>query len=176
MENYSISETTLYQHEIDTPIGTMIILADDLYIYLLDFIQRKSLQQNIIKVKNQMSARIVKKKKLIHQQIENELVDYFTQKITNFKTPIKLIGTKFQVRVWQALQEIPLGTTWSYGDLATYINQDKAYRAVAMANSMNRIALIIPCHRVINSNGSLGGYAGGVERKQWLLDHEHIAK
>src|SRR3990167_8431232 len=89
-----------------------------------------------------------------------------------FKTPLHLLGTPFQKRVWAALQRIPLGQTQSYLDVAKTIQHPKAVRAVARANGANSLALIIPCHRVICSSGELGGYGGGVSRKKWLLQHE----
>jgi methylated-DNA-[protein]-cysteine S-methyltransferase len=81
-------------------------------------------------------------------------------------------GTPFQARVWKALRTIPVGTTWSYGALARRIGDPKAVRAVGFANGSNPIAVVIPCHRVIGSNGTLVGYGGGLERKHWLLAHE----
>lgn len=88
--------------------------------------------------------------------------------------PIETGGTPFQQQVWLALQTIPWGTTISYGELAAKINKPTAYRAVGLANSLNPIAIVIPCHRVIGANNLLTGYAGGLERKRWLLDHEGI--
>ncbi len=81
-------------------------------------------------------------------------------------------GTPFQARVWKALRTIPVGTTWSYGELARRLGDPKAVRAVGFANGSNPIAVVIPCHRVIGSNGTLVGYGGGLERKRWLLGHE----
>jgi methylated-DNA-[protein]-cysteine S-methyltransferase len=98
---------------------------------------------------------------------------YFSGKITalsTIKTALK--GTEFQQRVWAALQEIPAGTTCSYATIATKLGAPKAVRAVGMANSLNPIAIIVPCHRVIAASGSLSGYAGGIERKRWLIAHE----
>ena len=86
--------------------------------------------------------------------------------------PVKAVGTTFQKQVWRALREIPCGTTTSYGKLAEQIGNPTAVRAVGLANGSNPIAVVVPCHRVIGSNGSLTGYGGGIERKRWLLDHE----
>jgi methylated-DNA-[protein]-cysteine S-methyltransferase len=86
--------------------------------------------------------------------------------------PVETGGTPFQQEVWHALREIPCGTTTSYGKLASRIGRPAAVRAVGLANGANPIAVVVPCHRVIGSNGSLTGYGGGIERKRWLLDHE----
>jgi methylated-DNA-[protein]-cysteine S-methyltransferase len=88
--------------------------------------------------------------------------------------PVSVDGTEFQRQVWQMLQTIPLGTTISYGELATKIGKPTAARAVGMANSLNPVAIVVPCHRVIGANAKLTGYAGGLDRKQWLLQHEGV--
>ena len=106
------------------------------------------------------------------EQIEKELRDYFSGKNLNFQTPIFLLGSDFQKTVWNALQTIPIGQTQSYLEVAKKIGNDKAFRAVANANGANQLALIIPCHRVINANGELGGYGGKKKKKAWLLAHE----
>jgi methylated-DNA-[protein]-cysteine S-methyltransferase len=90
--------------------------------------------------------------------------------------PVRTAGTDFQREVWRALREIPCGTTVSYGQLATRIKRPKAVRAVGLANGSNPIGVVVPCHRVIGSDGSLTGYGGGIERKRWLLEHESKAQ
>jgi AraC family transcriptional regulator of adaptative response/methylated-DNA-[protein]-cysteine methyltransferase len=97
---------------------------------------------------------------------------YFSGVNHEFITPLALLGSPFQVQVWEELIRIPKGETRSYAQLASAIGRPSAYRAVARANGANQIAIVIPCHRVINSSGELGGYGGGIKRKQWLLDHE----
>jgi methylated-DNA-[protein]-cysteine S-methyltransferase len=101
-----------------------------------------------------------------------QLEDYFAGRRTEFDLPVVLAGTPFQRRVWAALREIPFGKTLSYGQLADRIGQPSAARAVGLANGRNPIGVIVPCHRVVGSNGRLTGYGGGVERKQYLLDFE----
>jgi len=96
----------------------------------------------------------------------------FAGQRTAFELPLAPEGTEFQRRVWAALQQIPYGQTWSYGELARHIGSPAASRAVGLANGKNPIALVIPCHRVIGSDGSLTGYGGGLERKRFLLDLE----
>lgn len=105
-------------------------------------------------------------------QAAKELEEYFSGKRTTFEVAIAAEGTDFQKSVWKALQQIPMGETWSYQDLAEHIQNPKAVRAVGLANGKNPISIIVPCHRVIGKNGKLTGYAGGVERKEWLLKHE----
>ena len=106
------------------------------------------------------------------RQAERELTEYFAGKRSHFEVPLHFPGTDFQVAVWQALQSIPFGTTYSYQQIAEQVGSPKAVRAVGAANGNNRIAIIIPCHRVIGKNGKLTGYGGGLERKEWLLRHE----
>lgn len=107
-------------------------------------------------------------------QLEQQLHEYFYQHANFFQLPLAPHGTPFQQQVWQQLQAIPHGETRSYGQLAAALGKPKGAQAVGQANGANPIAIIIPCHRVIQGDGSLGGYAGGLERKQWLLTHEQI--
>jgi methylated-DNA-[protein]-cysteine S-methyltransferase len=101
-----------------------------------------------------------------------QLAGYFAGQRTEFDLPLAPAGTDFQRRVWAALQTIPYGQTWSYAQLAEKIGRASAVRAVGMANGKNPISLVIPCHRVIGSDGSLTGYGGGLDRKRFLLDLE----
>lgn len=106
-------------------------------------------------------------------ETKQQLAAYFAGSLTEFDLPLQMQGTTFQQRVWSALKAIPSGTTISYGELALQIGQPKASRAVGLANGRNPLSIIVPCHRVIGANGKLTGYGGGIERKQWLLNHEH---
>ena len=101
-----------------------------------------------------------------------QLADYFAGRLTEFDLPLAPSGTDFQRRVWAALQTIPYGQTWSYTQLAEKIGRASAVRAVGLANGKNPISVVIPCHRVIGSDGSLTGYGGGLDRKRFLLDLE----
>lgn len=103
-----------------------------------------------------------------------QLDEYFAGTRRVFDLPLSLQGTVFQQRVWGVLTEIPYGETWSYGQLAQRIGNPNASRAVGLANGRNPISILVPCHRVIGADGSLTGYGGGVERKQWLLAHEGL--
>jgi methylated-DNA-[protein]-cysteine S-methyltransferase len=103
-----------------------------------------------------------------------QLGEYFAGRRREFDLPWRLHGTEFQQRVWNALMEIPYGSTWSYGELAKRLGNPKASRAVGLANGRNPISILVPCHRVIGADGSLTGYGGGLERKRWLLAHEGL--
>jgi len=101
-----------------------------------------------------------------------QLTEYFTHKLKTFNLPMRLNGTSFQLLAWEGLRQIPYGETLSYAELARRIGRNKAARAVGNANHHNPLMVIIPCHRVVASNGELGGYAGGTARKVWLLEKE----
>jgi methylated-DNA-[protein]-cysteine S-methyltransferase len=107
-------------------------------------------------------------------EIRQQLTAYFAGNLTEFELPVKMQGTLFQQRVWDVLKTIPYGTTMSYGELAQQIDRPHASRAVGLANGRNPVSIIVPCHRVIGANGKLTGYGGGIERKQWLLNHERL--
>lgn len=145
---------------LDTPLGPMIAMADEAYLHLLEFADCRSKIESIPGSSSPLLS------------IEEELNLYFAGKLREFKTPLSLTGTLFQKKAWAQLQQIPYGQTISYSDQAVRIGHPTATRAVAQANSVNRFAIVIPCHRVIRANGALSGYAGGVLRKQGLLDHE----
>jgi methylated-DNA-[protein]-cysteine S-methyltransferase len=107
-------------------------------------------------------------------EAKQQLSAYFAGTLNEFDLPLQMQGTLFEQRIWEALKTIPYGLTMSYGELALQIGQPKASRAVGLANGRNPISIIVPCHRVIGANGKLTGYGGGIERKQWLLNHEHL--
>lgn len=105
-------------------------------------------------------------------EAKRQLIAYFAQELREFDLPLAAAGTVFQQQVWQALTTVPYGKTASYGDIAKAINNPKGVRAVGLANGKNPIAIIVPCHRIIGANGTLTGYAGGLDKKAWLLAHE----
>ena len=157
---------------IETPLGRMIAIVDEDALYLLEFVDRKNMQGQLARLMKYYGRPIVVGTTKITQQIRGELKDYFDGTLTEFSTKMALTGTPFQKQVWEALCAIPYGETRSYADLAVAIGSEKAVRAVAGSNARNALAIIIPCHRVIGKNGSLSGYAGGVERKLQLLKAE----
>ncbi|MEM9243074.1 MAG: trifunctional transcriptional activator/DNA repair protein Ada/methylated-DNA--[protein]-cysteine S-methyltransferase [Pseudomonadota bacterium] len=160
---------------LDTPLGPMLTVVDDDYLYLLEFVGRRGLEREIERLRKRLKIAIIPGETKITAQIKTELNHYFKGDCLTFKTPIYLLGSDFQKNVWRALQTIPTGETRSYLQIAEQINHPKAFRAVAQANGANQLAIIIPCHRVINANGELGGYGGGISRKAWLLQHEKLA-
>lgn len=145
---------------IKTPLGLMRACGDQHALHSLSFVDHKG------------APGVFDSTAPIVVQLEQQLNEYFAGTRTQFSIPLAMSGTPFQQSVWHTLQAIPHGTTWSYAKLACAIGRPKAFRAVANANGANRFAIIIPCHRVINSDGKLGGYAAGVARKKWLLSHE----
>jgi AraC family transcriptional regulator of adaptative response/methylated-DNA-[protein]-cysteine methyltransferase len=157
---------------IDTPLGSMIAIADETHLHLLEFTDRRGLEKEIEKMRNSLKVAILPGRTTVTEAIEKELQAYFSGKLKNFSTPIKLHGSDFQKSVWNELLSIPYGETRSYAEQAQALKNPKAIRAVASANGKNQLAIIIPCHRVIGSNGKLTGYAGGLPRKEWLLNME----
>jgi AraC family transcriptional regulator of adaptative response/methylated-DNA-[protein]-cysteine methyltransferase len=162
----------LYSYRIDTRLGPMVAIANDDALVLLEFADRSILQQEIEKLKTKTNAVIVPGCPEPIQQIEAELHAYFAGKLTEFRTPLAFSGTSFQQQVWNELQKIPYGATRAYAEIAMAMGNPGVVRAVAQANGANQLAVIVPCHRVISSDGKLGGYGGGLHRKQWLLNHE----
>jgi AraC family transcriptional regulator of adaptative response/methylated-DNA-[protein]-cysteine methyltransferase len=157
---------------IDTRLGPMIAIADETALYLLEFVDRRGLEREVERLRLRTKTAIIPGSTEPIRSIENELGRYFDGELTEFKTPLFLLGSPFQKEVWEQLTKIPPGRTSSYADIAAALGKPTAYRAVAQANGANQLAIVIPCHRVINSSGDLGGYGGGITRKQWLLNHE----
>lgn len=157
---------------LDTPLGPMIAIADEYALYLLEFVDRRGLEREIEKLRIKTKAAIIPGSNAPLKSIATELKFYFAGSLKEFKTTLRLLGSPFQQRVWQELIRIPYGETRSYLAQAMAIGKQSAYRAVANANGANQLAIVIPCHRIINSNGELGGYGGGIARKKWLIEHE----
>ena len=160
---------------IETPLGAMLALADDAGLYVLDFVDRRGLEREILRLRERSKMAIVPGTHRVLDQAEQEIGEYFAGKRTRFTLLLAERGTDFQRAVWQQLLQIPPGETRAYADIAKAIGRPSANRAVARANGDNFRAIVIPCHRVIGSDGSLTGYGGGLARKQWLLNHEAAA-
>lgn len=156
-----------------TPLGPMIACATDNGIHLLEFSDRVGLETYVKKLANLMEAVLLPGSNRHLDQLREQVTDYFQGQRKEFNLKLQTTGTEFQNKVWNALQEIPYGETRTYSQQAKLINKPQSVRAVAAANGKNRIAIIIPCHRVIGKDGNLTGYAGGVVRKQWLLEFEN---
>ncbi|TRZ45960.1 methylated-DNA--[protein]-cysteine S-methyltransferase [Robertkochia solimangrovi] len=143
---------------IKTPLGVAEICGDENGISSITILEDSNILST--KIPEELST------------CADQLNDYFEGKLTDFNLPLNPKGTPFQKSVWQALTEIPFGKTMSYQELSIKLGDIKAIRAVASANGKNPLWVVIPCHRVIGSDGSLTGYAGGLWRKKWLLEHE----
>ncbi len=162
----------LFIKNIETPIGNMIAMSTDAGICLLQFEEQKKIKNDILLIEKKFKSTAIKKEHRLFEKLEEELKNYFHHKLISFSTPLDIIGTDFQVNAWNELLKIPYGSTISYQQQANNIKRISAVRAVANANGRNKISIIIPCHRVISSNGSLGGYTGGTARKRFLLELE----
>jgi AraC family transcriptional regulator of adaptative response/methylated-DNA-[protein]-cysteine methyltransferase len=165
------------QHVIDltrleTPLGPMLACGVAQGICLLEFTDRKMLETELKGLTKRLNAAIVPGYNPHFEVLQQQLDDYFRGKRREFSVPLFTPGTPFQQAVWQALRAIPYGSTRSYQQQAAGLLQPGAQRAVATANGLNRISILIPCHRVIDSKGGLAGYGGGLWRKKWLLDLE----
>jgi len=157
---------------IETPLGTMIACANENGICMLEFSDRKSLTKELEEISIFFKSNIVQGENPHFRILEKELNEYFEGKRLDFTVPLSPVGTDFQKKVWEILRTIPYGTTRSYAHQADILGNPKAVRAVANANGLNKISIIIPCHRVIGTNGTLTGYGGGIWRKQKLLELE----
>ena len=156
-----------------TLLGPMFACATQTGICLLEFTDRRMLETEFKDLCKRYNAVIIPGENEYLDQIQVEVQEYFLGKRKKFTVSLDPIGTDFQKLVWKVLQKIPYGETWTYKQQAETLGNIKAVRAVANANGCNKIAFIIPCHRVIGSDGSLTGYGGGLERKKWLIDLEN---
>jgi AraC family transcriptional regulator, regulatory protein of adaptative response / methylated-DNA-[protein]-cysteine methyltransferase len=156
----------IFLSTFETPLGTMFCACSEQGLCLLEF------AEDI----NQTSSRLVKEcqsgENHFHHLVKEQLTEYFSGNRTTFDIPFDLSGSDFQQKVWELLLTVPYGSARSYLEQAKLYGDTKAIRAIAKANGENPIAIIIPCHRIIGSNGDLTGYAGGLWRKKWLLEHE----
>lgn len=164
---------------IETPLGDMLAVANDEGLLLLDFHDRKGLPRAIERLRQRCGTRgqpaVIAPSPADHEHLahaERELRDYFAGRLQRFTVTTAPRGSAFERRVWAILRDIPYGTTRSYAEQARLLGNPAAVRAVARANGMNYLSIVIPCHRVIGANGALTGYGGGLARKRWLLDHE----
>ena len=149
----------MYIDYLDSPIGSVEIEASDQGVARVDFVDNITHKTNL----NEHTS-----------AAKQQLNDYFAGDLEVFDLSLKPKGTDFQQSVWQQLSKIPYGQSVSYQDIANALDNPKAVRAVGAANGRNPIGIIVPCHRVIGSNRTLTGYAGGLERKEWLLKHEGV--
>lgn len=158
---------------IETPIGTVVVCASQQGICLLEFADIKDLDKEVKQIAKEKQAVVLEGENIHITQLKQELEAYFKGELVEFTISLDLIGTPFQLQVWGGLRAIPYGETRSYKEQSEYLNIPKSIRAVANANGMNRVAIIIPCHRIIGADGSLTGYRGGLWRKKRLLELEN---
>lgn len=157
---------------VESPIGELRLGATEDGICLLEFADRRALPTEI-KQLAKIVGPLVPGCSGYLEQMTDQLTRYFAGALTEFTVPLDIVrGTPFQRQVWDRLRQIPFGETISYGQLAEAIGRPGAQRAVGTANRTNCIAIVVPCHRVVQTGGKLGGYGGGLWRKQFLLDHE----
>jgi AraC family transcriptional regulator of adaptative response/methylated-DNA-[protein]-cysteine methyltransferase len=161
-----------YVADIETPIGTMVATASETHLLLLEFSHRRMLDTQLDRVRRAINCEFERGESPVFATVRSQLGEYFRGDRREFDIPLHVPGTPFQSRVWAELLKIPAGTTSSYARIAEAIGQPTAVRAVARANGDNRVAIIIPCHRVIGSDGQLVGYGGGLWRKRRLLQLE----
>jgi len=157
---------------ITTPLGPMFACATHRGICLLEFTDRRMLETELRDLQKFLDASILVGQNDHIKQLKTELIEYFGGTRKQFTVKLDTPGTRFQQAVWEELKQIPYGETRYYSEQAAHLNRYGAIRAVAAANGSNRVAIVIPCHRVIGKDGKLTGYGGGLERKKWLLKHE----
>ena len=157
---------------IASPVGPLVAGATSDGVCLLEFSDRRMLEAQLKTLRKRLAAPLVPGRNRWLERLRRQLDEYFAGRRKDFDLPLVIRGTPFQEQVWRTLLTIPYGETWSYRDVAARIGLAGATRAVGTANGMNRIAIVIPCHRVVNADGRMGGYGGGVRRKQFLLDLE----
>lgn len=160
---------------IQSPLGPLVAGATDAGVCLLEFTDRRMLEKQFESLRKWFRSPIVPGSHVHLDRLREELASYFAGSLRRFSVPLVHPGTPFQQRVWDELLRVPYGETRSYQDLAKSIGDAAAVRAVGRTNGLNRIAILIPCHRIVNKNGDLGGYGGGLRRKQFLLDLERNA-
>ena len=161
---------------LESPLGPLVAAANASGICLLEFTDRRRLESQFKALKKVFSCAIVPGENEHLETLKKQVNAYFAGELREFSLALVYPGSPFQVRVWNELLRIPYGQTCSYEELARRIGSVSGQRAVGHANGTNRIAILIPCHRVVNKDGKLGGYGGGLWRKQYLLDLEKGAQ
>jgi AraC family transcriptional regulator of adaptative response/methylated-DNA-[protein]-cysteine methyltransferase len=159
---------------IESPLGPLVAGATSAGLCLLEFSDRRMLEAQLVTLRKRFAAGVVPGENDHLAALRAQLAEYFAGRRTAFQLTVLTPGTPFQERVWQALREIPFGQTRSYQDIAVALGEAGAVRAVGRANGMNRVAIVVPCHRVVQKDGRLGGYGGGLWRKQRLLELEGV--
>lgn len=167
-----LTGSTLVVTQLDSPIGPLFAVASRAGVCLLEFADRPAIATQAESVRKRFRGEIVPGTNRHTDRLARELDRYFAGKLARFTVPLAIAGTPFQRKVWDALLAIPMGSTRTYGQIAREVGSTRAPRAVGRANGLNRLAILVPCHRLVQSDGSLTGYGGGLWRKQYLLDLE----
>lgn len=162
----------LARHVIETPVGPMAAYVTEASVVMFEFTEDGRERWSRERLLSSTKARIHEQHQPLHDDLAREIEAYFAGQLREFAVPLQPVGTPFQLKVWQLLREIPYGETRTYGELAQQLGDPNVVRAVGMANGSNRLAILIPCHRVIGADGSLTGYGGGLWRKLRLLEVE----
>jgi AraC family transcriptional regulator, regulatory protein of adaptative response / methylated-DNA-[protein]-cysteine methyltransferase len=169
-------KTSLFLKTIDSPVWPLTLWIVQDTLCLLEFWDTQRRNREITEILKHFDAEISQNTHPLFEKVEQELQEYFSGRRKHFDIPLTPFGTDLQKKTWEVLQTIPYGETRSYKKQAEILWNPKAVRAVANANGKNRIGIIIPCHRVIGSNGSLTGFGGGIENKKYLLELEACNK
>lgn len=172
MPGRSCNRDTVFIEPVLTPLGPMVAAATEKGICLLEFSSLHFLETQIQHLKKHLNCTVVPGQNSYLEKLDKELKRYFRGELKDFSVPLVVVGSEFQCDVWEFLRRIPYGETRSYVDQAQAIGSPSAQRAVGRANGDNRLTILIPCHRVIRSDGTISGYGGGVWRKRFLLDLE----
>ncbi len=165
-------EQKIVYRNLPSPLGEMIAGGTSNGICFLEWHDRGGVERIKQRVEKRYKFPLQPGDNKHLNTLEKELAKYFVGKLKSFKTPLAVTGTAFEQTVWNQLLTIPYGTTWSYGQMASNLGKPGASRAVGRANGANYVSIVIPCHRVIDANGKLHGYGGGLHRKKWLLELE----
>lgn len=161
--------------QLASPLGPIMVAGDEESVWLVEFWDRRMLETQFEVLEKRVGAVFFPGQSAATRAMAKELDAYFAGDLEKFETPLRFPGSEHQMTVWRALREVPIGETWTYGELAEKIGKAKAVRSVARAVGENRFAIVIPCHRIVGADGKLTGYGGGIWRKRCLLRHESEA-
>jgi AraC family transcriptional regulator of adaptative response/methylated-DNA-[protein]-cysteine methyltransferase len=176
MERAHVNRNCVFVAWLPSPLGTLVAGATDEGVCLLEFSEQQRLEAQFEVVRKLFRLPVVPGTNGHLERLQEQLGGYFAGELRSFSVPLVYPGTPFQRRVWEQLLLVPYGETRSYQELASAVGNPAAVRAVGRANGMNRVAILIPCHRIVNKNDDLGGYGGGLRRKQYLLNLEQVGR
>lgn len=158
--------------QVASPLGPIMVAGDATAVYLVEFWDRRMLETQFAVLEKRLGVVFFPGESDPIRRVRDELAGYFAGDLKKFVTPLRFPGSEHQEQVWRALLEVPFGETWTYGQLAAKVGRPAAVRSVARAVGENRLAILVPCHRIVGADGRLTGYGGGLWRKRFLLRHE----